>query len=378
VSRSRPDLKRPPTRLVVPVLILALCEFPLSAQEPSDVREEVEVGRVLVDVRVIDSRTARPITGLGRDDFEVEVDGRPVRIDSVDWMVGATPSLEGLPRDEIARIEREQGPGYPARLIVLFFQRHTIPSRIVGLMNMLKRADEFVAGLNPDDQVAILTFDSHLKLYADFTTDHARLREMIRRRIVPFRPPPPPEPGPFPSLAVHFDTEAARRAAYPEEALLVIANALAPLRGSKTMLYIGWGMGVMSGGVVQMRPEYGPARRALLDARVTVFPLDVTRADYHSLEGPLIQVAQDTGGYYMKTWYSSYFAMDSIASIITGRYELVFEKPDLPPGQHVIRVHLTDEARRRIKSGKERPWLFYRDSYDDRPHVPLAGEIVPR
>jgi VWFA-related protein len=351
---------------VASVLILVLFGPPLRAQEPSDVREEVEVGRVIVDVRAINSKTALPIMGLGRDDFEVEVDGRPVRVESVEWMVGAAPALQGLTPEEQERIEREQGPGYPARLIVLFFQRNTFPTRIAGLMTMLDRAGEFVKGLNPDDQVAVLTYDSHLELNADFTTDHAWLHDLIRTRIVPYRPPPPPGPGPFPSLAAHFDAEAARRAACPEEALRVIAEALAPLRGSKTLLYIGWGMGVLSGGVVQMRPEYGPARRALLDARVSVFSMDVTRADYHSLEGPMIQVARDTGGYYMKTYYSSYFAMDSIANIIGGRYELVFEKPELPPDQHLIRVRLTDAARTRVKGAGERPWLFYREYYDDR------------
>jgi hypothetical protein len=293
--------------------------------------------------------------------------------------VGANSRLADLPPEQVRWTEEgkeEKIEGFPSRLIVLFFQRHTLPSRMVGLMIMLKRAREFVENLGPGDRVAILTFDSHLRLFSDFTDDREALAETIQRKIVPYRPPPLPEPGPFPSLAEHFDHDAARRAASPEEALLVTARALAPLKGSKTLLYIGWGMGVYQGGAVQMRPEYGPARRALLDARVSVFPLDVTRADYHTLEGPLIKVARDTGGYYMKTFYSSYFAMDSVAGIITGRYELVFEKPDLPPGQHFIRVKLTPEARQRLVSGKRKPLLFFRESYDDRPAANATDETV--
>jgi VWFA-related protein len=366
-------------RLTASLLIFALtAAVPLFAQESSDVREEVEVGRVIADVRVIDRRDAQPIEGLSRDDFRVEVDGRPVRLESSDWIVGATPSLDGASQEEIQRIESEEGPGYPSRLIVLFFQRHTFPSRIAGMMQMLKRADEFIATLGPDDRVAILTYTSHLKLYADFTNDHDYLSELIQRRIVPYRPPPPPEPGPFPSMAAHFDHEAAKNAATPEQALLVTAKALAPLRGSKTMLYIGWGMGVRIAGAVQMRPEYAETRRALLAARVTVFPLDVTRADYHSLEGPLIRVARDTGGYYMKTYYSSYFAMNSVASIITGRYEFVFEKPDLPPGEHLIKIRLTDEARDRVQRAGHKPWLFYRWYYDDRLEAPSRVPVPIR
>jgi VWFA-related protein len=322
---------------------------PLQAQEKSDVREEVEVGRVVVDVRVVD-RDAVPILDLDVEDFIVEVDGDPVRVESVDWIVGANPELDGLPSEEVWRMERQRNEAFPSRLIVLFFQRHTLPSRIVGLMLMLKRAREFVESLGPDDRVAILTFDTHLRLFSDFSNDRDALAELIRRKIVPYRPPPLPEAGPFPSLARYFDHES-------------------PLKGSKTLLYIGWGMGVINGGMVQMRPEYGPARRALMDARVSVFSLDVTRADYHSLEGPLTQVARDTGGLYIKTYYSSYFAMDSVASIITGRYELVFEKPDLPPGEHLIRVKLTKASRERIRAENRKPLLFFREYYDDRPVV---------
>jgi VWFA-related protein len=357
-------------------LIIALAPTD-RAQEKSDVEEEVEVGRVIVDVRVVD-RHARPIRDLDMKDFTVTVDGRPVRVESAEWLVGANAPLAGLPEEELRRVEDEQGERFPSRLIVLFFQRHMLPSRMVGLMVMLDRAREFVETLGPNDRVAILTFDSHLRLFSDFTNDREALAEMIRRRIVPYRPPPYPEAGPFPSLARHFDHEAARRAASPEEALLITARALAPLKGSKTLLYIGWGMGVVQGGAVQMRPEYGPARKALLDARVSVFPLDVTRADYHTLEGPLIRVARDTGGYYMKTFYSSYFAMNSIAGVISGRYELVFEKPDLPPNQHFIRIKLTPEARSRLAREKRKPLLFFRDLYDDRPSAPRALEPLPR
>ena len=359
----------------VAIALIAVMVPTARPQEKSDVKEEVEVGRVIVDVRVVD-RHARPITDLLADDFIVKVDGRRTGVESVEWFVGANPPLEGLPPEDLRWMEERQVEHFPSRLIILFFQRHTLPSRMVGLMLMLKRAREFVENLGPNDRVAILTFDSHLRMFSDFTNDRDALAEMIRRKIVPYRPPPYPEAGPFPSLAKYFDHDAAKRAASPEEALLVTARALAPLKGSKTLLYIGWGMGVAHGGIVQMRPEYGPARKALLDARVSVFPLDVTRADYHTLEGPLIKVARDTGGHYMKTFYSSYFAMDSIAGIITGRYELVFEKPDLPPGQHFIRIKLTPEARERLKSEKRKPLLFYREVYDDRPTVRADFEPV--
>ena len=114
MTHDRPDPLRPRPRADVPLvrrltasgLILALTlGLPLLAQESSDVREEVEVARVIVDVRVIDRKDAQPIEGLGPGDFRVEVEGRRARIESADWIIGATPSLDGLPEEEIRRVE---------------------------------------------------------------------------------------------------------------------------------------------------------------------------------------------------------------------------------------------------------------------------------
>jgi hypothetical protein len=81
-------------------LQLAACSVPLlasvagvRAQEPPRYVERVEVARVLVDVRVVDAAGA-PITGLGRDDFEVRVGNRRARVESVQWV--------GVPGDDEA------------------------------------------------------------------------------------------------------------------------------------------------------------------------------------------------------------------------------------------------------------------------------------
>ena len=51
-----------------------------------------------------------------------------------------------------------------------------------------------------------------------------------------------------------------------------------------------------------MTPAFAPAVRALAAARASVFVLDVTSADCHSLEVGLQGVADATGGLYLKTF----------------------------------------------------------------------------
>jgi VWFA-related protein len=225
------------------------------------------------------------------------------------------------------------------RLIVMFFQKDFDPSRISGLMRMQGKAVTFLETLGPEDRVAVLSFDYHLKLWQDFTGDRERLRRVIQRSLFfgKFGSGQSVEP---PSLAANFDFDAAKRAAEPETALLLIARALQPLRGPKALVFFGWGMGRLSGSSVYFDSDYGPARQALLDAEVTVFALDVTDADSHTLEVGLEQVAADTGGFYAKTHQFPTRAMARLEGALAGHYLLVFEKPGYKRGPHRVEVKL--------------------------------------
>ena len=78
----------------------------------------------------------------------------------------------------------------------------------------------------------------------------------------------------------------------------------------------------------------------MAEARVDIFTLDVTDADYHSLEGSIQQIADLTGGHYEKTNLFPDLAMDRVGRAISGRYVLVFVKPHGPRGEHTIEVSL--------------------------------------
>jgi VWFA-related protein len=309
----------------------------LWAQEDVHVREHVDVRRVLVDARVVDSR-GDPIEGLTQDDFRVVIDGKPAQLESAEWISDTHPYAEGLTPEQAAATGGV--PGLPGRLVVFFFQSDFAAPRLSGLIRMGARAIRFLDTLKPEDRVAVLSFDSHLKLRLDFTNDRARIERAIHAAIL-HGEPPPIQPGPRPSLASSFDRAAARKAASPEAGLLVTADALKALPGPKSLVFFGWGLGQLMRPWVVMDRAYVPACRALAAARVTVFAIDVTDADTHDLEVGLEQVAEDTGGFYAKTNLFPGQAMARLAGAVAGHYLLVVVRPDIPHGTHAVTVELT-------------------------------------
>ncbi|MGE5199082.1 MAG: VWA domain-containing protein, partial [Rhodospirillaceae bacterium] len=323
------------------VTIAALC--PAHGQVPQ-VIERVEVSRVVVDLHVL-ADDGRPIRGLTRADLRVSVDGKPVKIDALRWTTGSV-ALGGtappLPASGLD-VEASEAPRGP--LVMLFVQKDLEPSRIEGLMPMLRQMETLVGGFEPDVRVAVASFEHHLELWSDFTTDRAAVRAILTRSILFAGRAGELVSGAPPLLARSFDRDAGRRAYSMERALAVLGEALDPIPGPKSVVLVGHGFGRIIGGEagssrVGYEPEYKDARRLLSRARATVYCLDVTRADSHTLETGLMRVAEDTGGFFLRTNWFPGQAVARIAEALGGHYELSFEKPDLPRGEHAIRVEL--------------------------------------
>jgi len=308
---------------------------------PGRFQETVSADRVVVDVHAIDN-VGNPVPGLTATDFALRVDGRDVPIESVEWVASEPVSVAGGPESASRPSEEESSarPAAPGRVIVLFFQTDYDFSRITGQMRMIRQALTFLGTCSPEDRLAVLSFDSHLKLRQDFTTDREKLRHAIVRTLYTDRVPDP-RPGPSPSLAASLDFAAARRASLPEHALRVIGQALGALPGSKSLLYFGWGLGNFNPvmGLI-LDHNYGRARAALVGSHTSVFVLDVTTADFHSMEGGLEAIAADTGGLYVKTHVFPKFAMDKVARAITGYYLLTFARPNRPRGLHTMSIRV--------------------------------------
>lgn len=339
---------------------LVLAALPALADDPAGrFQESVSSEEVVVDVHVVDN-VGNPLTGLSSPDFTLRVDGRPAPIESVEWVsTGAgsppfAPPTRGGAEAGDAGVPRALA--LPGRLIVLFFQTDYEESRITGQMRMIREAHAFLDTCSTDDRVAVLSFDSHLKLRQDFTGDHVKLRRAIDRTIYFDRVDPPP-PGSFPSLAASLDFRMARKATLPEHALRVIGQALEALPGSKSLLFFGWGIGNFDSkmGLI-LDHNYGFARAALERSHTSVFALDVTSAAFHSMESGLKALAGDTGGLYVKTNVFPKLAMEKVTRAISGYYVLTFARPNLPRGRHEMSIRVV---------GHGHPWVLARPDYID-------------
>src|SRR4030095_5677642 len=145
----------------------------------------------------------------------------------------------------------------PGRLILMFFQTNSQPSRMLGLMRMAMQAKRFLDKTLPSDRIAVASYDSHLKLRQDFTADREKIERAITACLRTGREPQP-DPDSHPALARHLDLAAARKASTPERALALLADALAPIPGGKSMLFFGWGLGTV-GGLGGPNPAEGAA-----------------------------------------------------------------------------------------------------------------------
>jgi VWFA-related protein len=337
-------------KLVRAVTVLALAALGLvgpgaRADEPrreGSVRGAVRVERVVVDAYVTNSRSD-PIPDLGPADFRVRVDGRRVELESAEWIPAdqpeyAPPTAEMLSGAPAAASAAAPTPEYPpGRLLVVFVQSDFQRLRLRGLMQMLNNLRGFLKDLLPTDRVAVVSFDSHAKLIQDFTNEPRKVFDAFYHAIR-WENDADLETQPFPSLAAHFDFAAARKAVTVERGLALTAEALEPIPGAKAILFFGWGLQVNR--YPNERRDWNDALRALYEARVSVSTLDITDADYHTLEVQLMRISDLTGGTYEKTNIFPELALSRVNRRLSGRYVLVFVKPEGKRGLHDLRVSL--------------------------------------
>jgi len=332
-------MRRNPALLV----LAALFTFPLYAFAQSS--ETITVERILVDARVTDP-VGEPILRLKPGDFVVRVDGKPATVEAADWIpeTAVTRELadvqrqESRPPDANASVIEEPAP--QGRLLVFFFQTDFARNRvrIGGQMKILAYIDQMVESLEPEDRVAVLSYDSHLKFRLDFTNEKPKIREAMRGALL-IDNPPPPQMVPMPRLGGRLNQEEMKKVSNPEAALIVLGNALRPIPGPKSLVLFGWGLGYLVNGHIVMGPDYFAAKRSLEGARVACFSLDITQADSHDLSTGLATASADTGGFYASTYNFPQLAMDRLQKTLSGHYELEVRKPDTKVvGVHTIAV----------------------------------------
>ena len=346
-------------RAAAVLLLAALFGLPLQAapappQRPEDTefKDEIDVRLSTIVLRVVDDH-GEPIRGLTPRDFRVRIGRREVPVVAVDWIAAGEPAPApperpaasgALPVPSPPPDTSSAGsPSPPGRLVVVFVQADNNSSvRIRGHLKTLPYARKLLDALAPEDRVAVVSFDSHLKLWRDFTTDRDAAYAGIDRAIRFGALPDPIEPGEPPSLARAFDAERALDIAAPEWGLEATATALKPIAGEKILIFLGWGLGRFGGGTT-MTPGFAPAVRALARAHTSVFVLDVTDADAHDLAVGLEAVAEETGGTYAKTNELPDVAVRELLRTISGYYVLTLDPDRLPAGKRgELRIDLRE------------------------------------
>jgi VWFA-related protein len=345
------------------VLLLVACtSLTALAQQPGTYTERVEVARVLIDARVLDDE-GQPVRDLGPDDFSVKMGGKPARVESALWVTGA-PSDPALLDSAELRTEYMPGQG---RLIVFVFQKSLEPSRILGFMRMLIEARGLLNGFGPQDRVAVLSFESSLRIWIDFTNNFDRIRRIFQRGIL-FENPGAMQESVDPSLMRRLNTRRAARTYSIEEALQRIGEAIEDLPGVKSVILVGHGFGRLGPTGVVMENGYPEMVATLQAARASVFCLDVTEADYHSLEAGLQLVAEDTGGFFARTHLFPKQAINSLVGALAGHYVLFVERPLLDRGVHDIEVTLP----------RRKGTVYARNSYIQETHeIRETHETLP-
>jgi hypothetical protein len=208
-------------------------------------------------------------------------------------------------------------------------------------MRMLFRAKAFVDSLGPDDRVAVLSFDSHLKIWLDFTNDRAEVRRVLERGLLLERPRPIGEAVTEISLTRTLSQDAGRRAYPIEKGLRLVGEALEPLPGSKSIVLFGHGFGRYTAQGVMKENGHDEALAALQRARAAVFSIDVTLADYHSLEVGLQAVSEETGGFYERSFHFPDRTVQRLVGALAGPYVLLVEAPERQSEWADVEVKLT-------------------------------------
>jgi VWFA-related protein len=328
---------------VVLSTMVALAATPVGAQQtPTPFGTTVDVTRILTEVRVADD-AGYPIADLGPEDFRVKISGTRADVEAVTWIpaTGEAARMVATRRRAVTPSGAVLAEPEP-RLIVVLFQTDINLYRIKGVVRMAPQAADFVRNLAPTDKVAFLTFESHLELRSDFTVDHEALAKMITTTEILDGTIEAPEPS-SPRLGEYLNVRQASKAATMGCALELVAQALAPLPGPKSLILFGWGIGRYNHGHRIVTSDAINAIAALATARTSVFTLDITTADWHTLEIGLRRVSEDTGGLYLKTNLFPEVAMDKLVRVISSYYELSVVPP--PHLEHPYRIDVKVKRR---------------------------------
>ncbi len=355
-------------------LALALVLAPaLAAQEQppqGQFEGQIDVNEVLLDVLVTD-RNGNVIVGLGPGDFVVTEDGKPVDITGVTFYSNRrlleSPNVIKNRAGNIDRVPED-------RFFVLFFDDQKsaameAPELLSSQMDAVQRTRDWIRKeLLPNDWVAVVSYDSKLKVQQDFSRDRKALVDAVndamkgkdREGNWPSRIKA--DDGSAPSLFAGLPRgkELRDKTTSVYDALRVLADAAGDVRGRKNLLLFGNGLPGRINTFGQAQPDpryYSDMVHALNDNNVAVYPIDLTPAGgQHTLSDSMNLLASDTGGRYFFNFTNFSTPLAQVAQENSGYYLLSFtaEKPAGQSGFQEVQVKTNNpEFRVRARKGYE-------------------------
>src|SRR5581483_6375530 len=300
--------------LVVPMLLAATAhaQTPAAATAPpaqpiaaaTPFTQQVEVTEVLLDAQVTD-KDGNVIVGLGPNDFRVEENGKPVQITDVKFY-SSRPQLTAAG----AQVTPAESTRY---YILLFHDQRAMNTEVPGVLarelDAGRRAREWVAHLAAGDLVAVTSYNTSRVVEQDFTADRNLLQHAIDRAVRGSDPTGnwpsrmPAEGGPSLLRNLPKGNAVRDQTANIYGAFETLARATKPIIGRKNLILFSTGFGnVNSFGQYVPDAVYDtPAARALNDANVALYTIDLFKADANSpLQGSLSNFASETGGRYFQ------------------------------------------------------------------------------
>lgn len=146
------------------------------AQQAQQPVFRAEVERVRVDVQVVNRSKGDPVIGLGVDDFEVWLDGRPRRVTSAELV---TFEHEPLAADIGPNTIRTPGRvPEDARVYIVAIDQLGLP--VAAITPMKETIRRFLQGLRPQDMVALYEFPYRVPKL-DVSHDHSQVSRALDR-----------------------------------------------------------------------------------------------------------------------------------------------------------------------------------------------------
>ena len=295
--------------------------------------DTINVGRRTYRVQAVDRRGV-PIEGLGRRDFDVKLGDEFIHVDTIQWINAGSDaaSVGGTTASVGGTVDDPDGfSNAVPRHYLLFIQAGREPFFGRGHLRLQRQIREFLGALEPGASVGVVSFDSRLKLWLDFTLDRDIVEKVVSvaGRFTAEPGAQPATEASLPSLRGVWDAALTRSISTAEEGLEITANYLEELPGAETMIYVGSGLAHFSRRSAQRVRQFRRATESLADAGVQVFVVGILDTDLQSFGNGLLELADVTGGDYFHSRDITPARLRELASSLSAHYLLTLDEADL-------------------------------------------------